>query len=138
MKCLREFLTEGSYTKELEMTFPRCDLHRRAKLSTLLSFVADVAGRDYDARELPYDRLLAMRQVFLLSRITLHITRLPQMEALLSVTTREDGIHAAHLMRNFVMEDAQGVCVSARSAWILVDPVTRKILRPESFQGKVV
>ena len=41
------------------------------------------------------------------------------------------------MQRVFEMVDQEGrLCVSARSDWILVDPITRKILRPSSFTAK--
>ena len=54
-----------------------------------------------------------------------------------SITTWEAGPKAAHMGRNYEMRDRQGrLRVSARTDWILVDPETRKIMRPSAFTAK--
>ena len=56
---------------------------------------------------------------------------------MLTITTWENGAKAAHMQRVFEMADQTGrLCISAKSDWILVDPITRKILRPSSFTAK--
>lgn len=139
MKCFREFMTENSYTRQRELNFADCDMHRRARPATLLSLAACVAGQDYDARGLPYEKLRQAGEVFLLSRLALRIHRCPVTQDVLDVTTWENGVKGAHMQRVYEMVDQEGrLCVSAKSDWILVNPQTRKILRPESFTAKAI
>ena len=77
MDCFRQSLTENSYTRQEEMNFARCDRHQRARVSTLLSLAAAMAGYDYDARGLTHDVLWDRGEVFLLSRIALKIQDCP-------------------------------------------------------------
>ena len=80
-----------------------------------------------------------MREVFLLSRIALRIHDCPRARDVLTITTWEDGVKGAHMRRWYEMRDRQGrVPAAAKTAWILADPVTRKILRPSSFTAKPV
>ena len=67
MSDLKEVLTENSYLRQKQLIFADCDRYQRARVSTLLSIAAAVAGADYDARGLTYDKLYEMREVFLLS-----------------------------------------------------------------------
>ena len=75
--------------------------------------------------------------MFLLSRIAVRIHACPRARDVLTITTWENGARAAHMQRVFEMVDQTGrLCISAKSDWILVDPITRKILRPSSFTAK--
>ena len=53
------------------------------------------------------------------------------------ISTWENGARGAHMQRVYELADQSGeVCVSIRSEWILVDPETRRIMRPETFTAK--
>ena len=138
MECREQWMTKNSFSRQEELIFKNCDRNRRARMSTLLSLCASVAGNDYDARGLPYETLLKdYHQVVLLSRITLKIHRQPQTRDILTITTWENGSKGAHMRRVYEMTDQTGeLCVSGRSDWILVDPDSRSILRPSAFTVK--
>ena len=140
MNSVRDFkqtLTENSYSRQEELIFADCDRNQRARVASLLSKMATFAGYDYDARGLTHDILYANREIFLISRIAMRIHLCPRASDVLTVTTWENGARGAHMQRVFEMVDQEErLCVSARSDWILVDPITRKILRPSSFTAK--
>ena len=137
MKDFRQELTENSYFRQEELVFWDCDREKRMRVAAMLSKMAAFAGYDYDARGLTHEKLYAMREVFLLSRVALKVHACPRARDLLDITTWENGARGAHMQRVFEMVDQEGrLCVSARSDWILVDPITRKILRPSSFTAK--
>lgn len=139
MDALQQRLTENSYFRQEELIFAECDRSRRARVSALLSLAAAAAGHDYDARGLPYETLYAMHEVFLLSRIAVRIHDCPRAGDILDITTWENGVRGAHLQRVFEMADQRGkLCVSMKSDWILVDPESRRILRPGSFTAKPI
>ena len=136
MSDLKEILQENSYMRQHQLIFADCDRHQRARVSTLLSMAAAVAGADYDARGLTYEKLYERREVFLLSRIALRIHRDPKALQVVDVSTWEDGVKAAHRQRVYDITHGEGLLVSIRSDWILVDPVTRHIMRPGTFTAK--
>ena len=137
LHCFHQTLTDDAFSQEMEVTFPGCDSTRHAKLSTLLGFAVAAASGDYEARDLGYEKLRAMGQVFLLSRLLLTIHRTPQLGEILTVATWEDGVRGVQMRRGCSMTTASGeVLVSARSQWILVDPESRKILRPSCFTAR--
>ena len=137
MKDFRQELTENSYFRQEELVFWDCDREKRMRVAAMLSKMAAFAGYDYDARGLTHEKLYAMREVFLLSRVALKVHACPRARDLLDITTWENGARGAHMQRVFEMVHQEGrLCVSARSDWILVDPITRKILRPSSFTAK--
>lgn len=137
LRDFKQILEENGYTRQEELTFADCDRNKRIRVAALLSKIAAFAGYDYDARGLTHEKLYAMREVFLISRIALRIHRCPLYREVLTITTWENGAKAAHMQRVFEMADQTGrLCISAKSDWILVDPITRKILRPSSFTAK--
>ena len=137
MNYFRQELTEDSYFRQEELVFWDCDREKRMRVSAMLSKMAAFAGYDYDARGLTHEKLYAMREVFLLSRVALKVHACPRARDLLDITTWENGARGAHMQRVFEMRDQAGqLCISAKSDWILVDPITRKILRPSSFTAK--
>lgn len=137
MMDFKQRLTKESYFRQEELVFADCDREKRVRVGALLSKMATYAGYDYDARGLTYEKLYAMREVFLLSRVALRIHHCPRVRDVLDITTWENGVRGAHMQRVFEMVDQTGtLCISARSDWILVDPESRKIMRPSSFTAK--
>lgn len=137
VKAFRQELTENSYFRQEELVFWDCDREKRMRVSAILSKMASFAGYDYDARGLTHEKLYAAREVFLLSRAAVRIHDCPHARDLLDITTWENGAKGAHMQRVFEMRDQQGrLRISAKSDWILVDPMTRKILRPAAFTAK--
>lgn len=122
------------YQKPVEVAFRDCDNLNRIKLSTLMSYVADIGGEDYTIKGYSHDYLWDHGFVFLLSRMTVRIHRYFQSYQPITVETFERGVKGPLFYRDFEMLDEQGeVAVSAHSAWILVQPESRKILRPSDF-----
>ena len=137
VNCLKAELLENGYFRQEELTFADCDRNKNVRVAALLHKAACYAGYDYDAQGLTHEKLLALREVFLLSRMALRIHRCPRARDLLDITTWENGARGAHLQRVYEMRDQAGtLLVSLKSDWILVDPKTRKILRPSSFTAK--
>lgn len=139
MESFKQNLTENSYSRQEELTFWDCDRDQKVRVAALLSKMAVFAGYDYDARGLTHQVLYDRREVFLLSRAALRVHVCPRAGDVLDITTWENGARGAHMQRVFEMRDQTGrLCVSAKSDWILVDPLTRKILRPNSFTAKAL
>ena len=137
MEDFKQSLTENSYARQEELVFWDCDREKRMRVAAILSKMAAFAGYDYDARGLTHEMLYDRREVFLLSRIAVCIHDCPHARDVLTITTWENGAKAAHMQRVFEMADQTGrLCISAKSDWILVDPITRKILHPASFTAK--
>lgn len=133
----KQWLEGERYFRQEELTFWDCDAAGRVRPAAILSMMASVAGQDYTARGLPYEKLFSIRQVFLLSKLAFRLHSYPISGETVTLSTWEDGVKAAHMRRSyeFLREDGSPF-VSGKSEWILVDPVSRKILRPSQFTGK--
>ena len=139
MNSMQQILMENGCSRREELVFWDCDRNQRVRVAALLSKAAAFAGYDYDARGLTHQVLYERREVFLLSRLALRIHDCPMAGDVLTITTWEDGAKGAHVQRVYEMEDEAGrLRVSVRSDWILVDPLTRKILRPSAFTAKPI
>lgn len=76
--------------------------------------------------------------VFLLSRSSFRIHRMPRVYEEIVVSTWEHGIKGSQFLRDFEYFSKEGeLLVSASTAWLLVNPVSRKILRPTEFIGEL-
>ncbi|MBE6963688.1 MAG: acyl carrier protein [Ruminococcaceae bacterium] len=134
MQDFKQELTENSYIRQEEVAFGQCDRAERMRISALLDKVASFGGYDYDARGITRQVLIGMGYAFLLSRVAIRIHALPCYGDILTTQTWENGAKGAHMQRVFEMTDQTGrLCVSAKSDWILVDPVSHKIQRPRGF-----
>ena len=139
MKDFRQELYKNGYFRQEELCFADCDRYQRARVSGLLNKAAAYAGYDYNARGLTHDVLFEMGEVFLLSRLAMRIHRIPMAGEVLDIATYENGVKGAHMQRVYEMKDQTGeVRVSVKSDWILVNPATRKIMRPSAFTAKPI
>lgn len=137
MRAFEQQLYDNGYSRQEELTFRDCDRNKQMRMSAILTKMAVFGGYDYDARGLTHEKLLSLREVFLLSRAAVRIHRCPVDRDVLTIRTWEDGIKGVHMRRVYEMSDDSGaVLVSAKSDWILCDPVTRRILRPSTFTAK--
>ena len=137
MNDFKQVLTETGYSRQEELIFWDCGPDQRVRVAALLSKAAAFAGYDYDARGLTHEVLGAKGEVFLLSRVAVRIHDCPRAGDVLTISTWENGAKGAHMRRVYEIRDAaERLRVSMKSEWILVDPVTRKILRPSSFTAR--
>ena len=139
MKDFEQRLYEVGYSRQRELNFLDCDRNKQVRIGALLSILSIWGGYDYDARGLTHEKLTEMRQVFLLSRAAMKIHCRPVNGEVLRVDTWEDGFRGPHFRRVYrIFDGAETLCVSAKSDWLLVDPASRKIMRPASFTARTV
>lgn len=127
---------DGVFYRENTLHFYDCDCYKRAKLSTILKYIADIAGEDYTLKGFGHQKLWDDGMVFLLSRTNLKINRMPGVYETVTVSTWERGKKGSQFLRDFELFDQEGGMIAcASTAWLLVNPTSRKILRPETFGG---
>lgn len=134
MQSLHTRFDGAVFCRDVELSFFDCKANERAKLASVLHYLVDTAGRDYEARGLPRSVLFAHDCAFLVSRLSLRIHRTPVPYDVLTVRTWERGSAGAFVLRDYELLDTSGtLCVSASSAWLIVDPKTRRLHRPSAF-----
>ena len=126
--------TDISFTDDSsKLCFFDCDYKKRMKISSILKVAAEIAGKDYTDKGLGHEFLWANGYVFLLSRISLHIKKYPAEPQMLDSSTWECGKKGAMFLRGYRISVDGEVCIDGESGWIVVNPETRKIIRPSSF-----
>jgi acyl-CoA thioesterase FadM len=135
METYRAWQDGPTFHWETVLGFRDCDEQKQQRLSSLLDLLVEASGRDYALRGFPHERMVALRQVFLLSRLRLRIVRPLRHPERAEVVTWEDGTVGARVRREYELRDGQGaLCCAARSEWLLADPVDHRLLRPH-FNG---
>lgn len=126
----------GYYKKFVELRFGDCDYKKRAKISTIMSYLADIAGLAYSSKGYNHTWLWERDFVFLLSRVSIHVQKMPKADETIEIHTWERESKGVLFYRDYAIQDAtETVVVEASSAWILANPHTRQILKPSAFTG---
>ncbi len=136
MNELRSWYEGAAYFRETEIFFRDCDEKKRLRLSVLLSFFVDNAGKDYTGKGWSHDNMLRYRQAFLLSRVRVRIAKLPRIDDIVTVYTCERDIKGPLFIRDYALYDKKGDALACgTSDWLLIDTEKRRILRPSDFHG---
>lgn len=131
-------MNQGYFKKDVELRFCDCDYKKRAKLSTIMCYMADIAGLAYADKGYSHTWLWENNFVFLLSRVSLHMTRTPKADEKLTIQTWEHSTKGALFNRLFeIYDETNTIIIGAYTQWVLVNPQTRCVLRPNSFTGKM-
>jgi len=137
MYVLKQWHEKEIYNKEIVFTFSNCNMHRKIKLSTLLTFFSDIAGEDYTVRGLSHSFLSDKGFVFLVSSYSVNFIRTPSEGEMLTIKTWEQGVSGPKINREYNIVDKNNeTVISAKSIWCVVDPNTHRILRPKKFPYK--
>ncbi len=125
-----------SYYTEIIIRFCDCDAGKRAKIETILQHMSDIAGIAYASKGYTHQWLWERNSVFLVTRASVRIHRMPTQDEHLIVETWERCIEKLLYYRDFAFYDAQGEkIIEGQTAWVVVDPQTRRIQRPADFPG---
>jgi medium-chain acyl-[acyl-carrier-protein] hydrolase len=86
-----------------------------------------------------FHALQAAGRVWILSRLRIHFTDLPVLDEAVSIRTWPKGIgQKLFFLRDFEFHGRDGRPLAvATSAWVLIDPVARRLLRPQALDGHV-
>lgn len=111
--------------------FYNCDRERNMTLRAYLEQSGDLGNLHLERRGITWQAMQDKRQVFLLSRLAFRRMAPVQYSQPCQFSTWEYGVRGPQFIRNFSLEGEDGqVLAQSTSAWILVDPVERRILRP--------
>lgn len=131
-------MKDGFFEKQVELRFCDCDYKKRARIATLMAYMADIAGVAYADKGYSHSWLWENNFVFLVSRVSISIKRMPVADECLRITTWEREMKGVLFYRDFNIKDSENrTIVEASTAWVLANPHTRQILRPSDFTGKI-
>ena len=92
---------QGLYQEEMEIKFCQCDASHRLKLSELFRILTDMADSAFAFRGMDHQFLMENRMVFLITRFSVLVNRMPVQTERVRVATWEQQIERAQFIRNF-------------------------------------
>ena len=128
---------ENVFSINKQLCFYNCDRDKNLLLSSYLGWCGEIAGMQLDARGITREDMLDARQVFLLNRHACKQLRPAKYRQSCVLKTWEMAIQGPRFIRGYALEDMEGTRLwESVSSWVLVDPVSRKILRPADYNHK--
>ena len=122
---------ESIYTQEFKIADIHVDRYGKLKLSTLLYFAQEVAGRHFDRIAMTYDQLAKQGMFWAIIRQRVQITRLPHSGETIRVETWPMPNTRVAFPRHVAAYDEKGNqlfrCISL---WVLMDVETRSMILP--------
>ena len=114
-----------SHTYELDPCF-------RLAVPALLGFLMEAAGHNADALGFSIPQLAARNLTWMLSRLRVRLREHPGWRASLLVDTWPSGLNRLFALRDFRLALEGRVIGEAASAWLLIDTIRRRPVRPEN------
>ncbi len=131
-------MEKTSFEKKIQLPYPECDIRNRIKLSNVMRHIQEVSGEHLEALGLHHTLLWEEGFVYLLTRVELHIARLPSALEEMRVVTWPRPCKGAQSMRDVSFYDAAGrELIAARTAWVLADPHTHRLHRPSELPHEI-
>jgi acyl-ACP thioesterase len=120
--------------KEERIGFTGVDPSGRLTLFSIFDFFQKAAIAH--AEDLAVGRVAMAERgmVWVLSRMSVRVDRRPELDEVISIATWANGFERLFAVRDFSITASGGVCVLARSLWLLIDIETRRPLRPSALE----
>lgn len=135
---MEEFYEGGLFCRDFTFRFGDCNAEKQASLFSIMKLLSEIAGDDYEGRGLGHTVLWKHQQAFLLSRMAMRFQRLPEYGQKTTASTWERYVKGVFFCRDYEIRSKDGdILVSANSLWFLINPISREVLRPGLFIGKI-
>ena len=122
---------ESIYTQEFTINDSCVNRFGKLKLSTLLYFAQEVAGRHFDRIAMTYEQLASRGMFWAIIRQRVRITRLPESGETIRVETWPMPNTRVAFPRSVVAYDVEGKeLFQVISLWVLMDLQTRSMILP--------
>ncbi|MBQ8568992.1 MAG: hypothetical protein IJ446_07225 [Oscillospiraceae bacterium] len=122
------------YQSDYHIRYSDCGSNGRLTVSALMRICSDAAVDDFDEHQLTRDFLLEHDMLFMLSKLSAGITKLPSAGDRIRIYTWVQAVDKLIFHRGFIVESENGeVAFQATSDWILLEASTKKIRRTSDF-----
>jgi medium-chain acyl-[acyl-carrier-protein] hydrolase len=124
-----------TWTEHVTVKSYETDFQERWRPACVFQVMQDAATHHAAHLGFEYAAMLAQNRIWILSRVKVRFFDLPHVGAPVEIRTWPKGIQQkVFFMRDFVMTGPDGQPVAqATSAWILVNPVVRRMLLPQAL-----
>lgn len=130
----REYHDDGmNFHRETKLYFGQCDKNQNISLSEILLLTSDTGVEDYFVRGLSWKVLQDNGFGILLSRMSIKIHRMPKANDVIKIKTCEEKPQGLQLYRCYEIYCGDEKLITASSSWLVVNPETRRIIKPTQF-----
>lgn len=122
------------FKKEIRLPSFECDCRGEFSLGYILREAQEISNQHTAALGLSHKVLAEAGQVFLLSKASVQVNRLPREgERLTILTVPKEPVRSQFIRTTQFFDDTGELLVLEDTSWLLVDPVSRRILRPSAL-----
>ena len=119
------------FTQTIHIYSERCDRHEHLRADSLFLLMQNAAGEHAERLGFGRAQLVQSRTAWVLTRVSVRMTRWPKWNSTLTLTTAPGVGRAGLYRRYFTFTDEQGPCGHATSLWTVIDLDKRTIVSPE-------
>ena len=124
------------FVRRFTFRFGDCDANKRASVFAVMKLLSEASGEDYEGRGMGHSFLWERGQSFIIARMAIEFDLMPRHTQTVLLSTWERGAKGPYFHRDYEMRDEKGALLAAgTSQWLLVDPLSREILRPAELFG---
>lgn len=118
---------QPTLTHTFRLTAAQCNPQRELAPAHLVQYLIETATAHADSLGFGFSRLQELGIIWVLSRITLYVDRLPRVFETFSITTWVESYNRHFSERNFEITDAEGRAIGhAHTTWMAIDIATRR------------
>lgn len=115
------------YTKEYFLSAGECNPEQEMPLPLLMTRIIEIATLHANSWGVGYDRLIKDNQGWVLSRVTIEMSRYPQVNQNYTLSTWIEDYNRRFSLRNMEIMDQDGTCIGyARTVWMVINYATRE------------
>lgn len=116
-----------------------CNAQSEMSLPLLTQKLIDAATAHANALHVGYEDLVKDNTGWVLSRISIEMTRYPAINEDYSITTWVEGFNRRFSARNFMISDSKGDVIGyVRSIWVAIDFATRRPVDLSVFEDRII
>lgn len=119
------------FTQTIPIDSERCDRHENLRADALFLLMQNAAGQHAERLGVGRAKLVKDRTAWVLTRVSVRMTRWPKWNSTLTLTTAPGTGRAGLYRRYFTFADEQGDCGHASTLWTVIDLDKRAIVSPD-------
>jgi len=131
--------TQPVWMQDIYVRTYETDFENRWKPAGFFNAIQEAATQHAAHLGFDYQDMLAQNRIWILSRVKIKFFAFPTMREIVKVRTWPCGIQQkVFFTRDFIFSAQNGnPYAAATSAWILIDPIARRMLMPSALRGEL-
>jgi acyl-ACP thioesterase len=127
----------GVFTRTFRVSFRHIDRGGLLTPVAALDYLEEAAAGHAEALGVGYEAMIAKRQAWVLSRISVRMDRRPRFHENIAVSSWPRGHDRLFAVRDYDIRTDGQPAVRARSSWIILDVDKRRPVRPQEIMDKL-